>query len=86
LRFYSSSSLKFVPLAAIVIFNIISQFGECIFDCLDKTETARDAAAKADDSVALGEIVGNGKNFTIFGEPMGCAFNHLVGGLAGFRV
>jgi hypothetical protein len=40
IRVYSSSSLKFVTLTPIMMFNIICQFGERIFDGLDETEAA----------------------------------------------
>ena len=87
IRYVSSSSpLEFVTLAAIVVFNVVGQFGERTFNRLDEAETAGGASAKAYDSIAFGEIVGYGENFTIIGEAIGCAFNHFVSGLAGFRV
>jgi len=63
-----------VTLAAIVIFNIIGQFGQRIFYSLDEAETAGGATAEAYDSVAFGEIVGYGKDFAIFGKAISCAF------------
>ena len=73
--FLARESMSLTP---IVMFYVIRQFGERIFDGLNKIPTTRGQTAQADDRVSLGLIVRHGQHFAIIAEAMSGPFNQAL--------
>ena len=71
-----------MPLSPVVMFNVIAQFRQGIFDVPDEVPATGGAAAQADHRLPLGMIVGDGQDLAIRAETVHGPLDHLVGGLA----
>jgi hypothetical protein len=83
---YSLPPFKSVPLSPVVMFNIIAQFRQGIFDGLDEAPATGRAAAQADHHIPFRMIVRDRQDLAVGAETVGRALDYLVGSLARARV
>ncbi len=77
---------KFGLFGAIADADVVLDFGEGAFNGLNEAQTTGGHAAHGDDGVALGVVIGDGKDFAVGAESVRGAFDDFIGGLAGAGV